>query len=132
MKLDGPHLRACKELTDVDVVNHIVGDNAEGASQASDDASLFAVRDMVAAHDMATDGLLGPRDRMGVRTFDRLDITLRRISRGVVKLIAMFAKCNSGTDRVADRVVLNDPAFAPVRAIRPICSAVGGAHGVAA
>ena len=90
--------------------------DAEDGPQAADDARLFAVRDGVVADDVVADGLLVPGDCVGVSPLDGLDVALGGIGRGVVPLVAVFAQGDAGADRVADDVVLDDPAFAPVRA----------------
>ncbi len=47
---------------------------------------------------------------------DGLHIALGGVGRGVVPLVAVFPQCDPRTSRVADHVVLDDPAFAPVGA----------------
>ena len=47
---------------------------------------------------------------------DGLDVALGGIGRRVVPLVAVFSQRDARTDRVADHVVLDDPAFAPMRA----------------
>ena len=48
--------------------------------------------------------------------FDRLDVALGGVRRGVVPLVAVLAERDPHARRVADVVVLDDPALAPVRA----------------
>ena len=50
------------------------------------------------------------------RALDRLDIAFGGVGRGVVPRVAIFAQRDAGTDGVADHIVLDDPALAPVRA----------------
>ena len=50
------------------------------------------------------------------RAFDGLDVPFRSVGRRVVPLVPVFPQGDAGTDRVADDVVLDDPALAPVRA----------------
>ena len=99
---------------DVDVVDGVAGDGAEAAAQAADDARLFAVGDGVVADDVVADGLLVPA--VCKRALDGLDVALGGIGRRVVPLVAVLAQRDARADRVADHVVLDDPALAPVRA----------------
>ncbi len=93
--------------------------------QAADDARLLAVRDGVVAHDVVADVLPGPA--VCQRALDRLDVALGGVRRGVVPLVAVLAERDAGADRVADRVVLDDPALAPVRADQ--ADLLGGGRG---
>ena len=64
-------------------------------------------------HDVMTDVVLGPAVFQG--PFDGLDVAFGRIRRGVVPLVAVLAERDADAGRIADVVVLDDPAFAPVR-----------------
>jgi len=116
VELDARHLRAGEQPPHVDVVDGVAGDHAERGAEAADDAGLFAVRNGVVADDVVADVFLGPGDRVGMGPLDGLDVAFGRIGRSIVKLVAVFPERNAGADRVADDVVLDDPAFAPVRA----------------
>jgi hypothetical protein len=48
-----------------------------------------------------------------------LDITFGGVRRFVVPGVAIFPKRDSRTDGVADGIVLDNPAFAPMRADQP-------------
>ena len=74
MELDARHLGAGEQPSDVDIVDGVAGDGAERASQAADDAGLFAVRDRVVADDVVADVFPGPGDRMGLGALDGLDV----------------------------------------------------------
>ena len=116
VELDAGHLGAGEEPADVDVVDGVAGDGAEGGAEAADDAGLLAVRDGVVADDVVADVLPGPGDRMRMGALDGLDVALGGVGRGVVVLVAVFAEGDAGADGVADDVVLDDPALAPVGA----------------
>ena len=60
MELDAGHLRTTPDSLHVDVMDLVVLDPAEGAAETADDAGLPAVVDVVVAHEMAADLLLGP------------------------------------------------------------------------
>ena len=47
MELDAGHLGAGEQPPDVDVVDGVAGDGAEGGAQAADDARLLAVGDVL-------------------------------------------------------------------------------------
>ena len=74
VELDARHLRAREQPPDVDVVDGVAGDDAEGGAQAADDARLFAVGDGVVADDVVADGFLVPAVCEGA--LDRLDVAL--------------------------------------------------------
>ena len=114
MDLDAGHLGAREQPPHVDVVNIVAGDLAEDRAQAADDARLLAMRDMVVAHDVVADVVLGPAVFQG--PLDGLDVAFGRVLRGVVPLVAVLAERDADASRIADVVVLDDPAFAPVRA----------------
>jgi hypothetical protein len=114
VELDAGHLGAGEEAADVDVVDRVAGDGAERGAEAADDARLLAVRDGVVADDMVADVLLGSSRSQGA--LDGLDVALGGVGRGVVILVAVFAQGDAGADRVADHVVLDDPALAPMGA----------------
>ena len=114
VELDARHLRSRKKLPDVDVMDGVAGDGAERGTQAADDARLLAVGDVVVADDVMADGLLVPAVLQG--PVDGLDVALGAIRRRVVPLVAVFAERDARTNRVADHVVLDDPAFAPMSA----------------
>jgi hypothetical protein len=98
------------------VVDDVAFDGAERRAEAADDAGLFAVRDRVVADHVVADVLAGPGDGMGMGAFDGFDVALGGVGRGVVVGIAVFAERDAGANRVADHVVLDDPALAPMRA----------------
>ncbi len=114
MDLDAGHLRAGEQPSHVDVMNVVAGDPAEDRAQAADDARLLAMRDVVVAHDVVADVVLGPAVFQG--PLDGLDVAFGRVLRGVVPLVAVLSQRDADASRVADVVVLDDPAFAPVGA----------------
>ena len=95
----------------------IAGNDAERGAQAADDARLFAMRDGVVPDDVMADVLPGPAGRHGA--FDGFDIALGGIGRRVIPRVAMLAQGDARADGVADHVVLDDPALAPMRADQP-------------
>lgn len=76
MELDARHLRTGKQASNVDVVDGVAGDGAEGRAQAANDARLFAVRDGVVADNMVADIFPRPRDGKSTGTFDGFDVAL--------------------------------------------------------
>ena len=80
--------------------------------QAADDARLLAVRDRIVADDVAADLLLGPAAFQPA--VDRADVAFGRLGL-VVPLVAVLAQRDARAARVADDVVLDHPALAPVR-----------------
>ena len=101
----------------VDVIvpnRHIARDPAKGATQTSHDASLLAMGDRIVADKVMADVRFVPSVQQ--RAFDSFDIALSRVGRGVIECITVLSQRNAGTDRIADVVALDDPAFAPVRA----------------
>ena len=93
MQLDACHLRPGIALTDMNVVDAVVGYRAKDGPQAADNAGLAAIEDMIVANDMMTDGLSIPAVVEG--TFDRAYIPFRRF-RFVIPLISIFAKRDAG------------------------------------
>ena len=51
MKFDADHLDAAERVLGPDVIDLIVGDPAEGGTQAAADSSLLAIEDCVVSHD---------------------------------------------------------------------------------
>ena len=98
----------------MDVVDRVAGDRAENGAQAPHDARLFAVRNVVVADNVMADRILIPT--VLERALDGLDVALGRVGRRVVPPVAVFPQRDAGADRVADYVVLDDPALAPVGA----------------
>ena len=113
------------KLPYVNIVDGVAGDRAEDGAQAADDAGLLAMRDRVVADNVVADGILVPAVLQGA--LDGLHVAFGRIGRGVVVLVAVFAQGDARADRVADRVVLDDPAFAPVGADQ--ADLLGGGRG---
>jgi len=60
VKLDASYLGTRKELTHVNVVDGVAGDDAEHWSQTADDAGLLAMRNRVVSNDMVADRFFGP------------------------------------------------------------------------
>ena len=114
VEFDAGHFGPDEQPPHVDVVDRIARDGAEHGAHAADDARLLAVRNVVVAHDVVADVLLRPAVFQGA--LDRLDVAFGRVLRGVVPLVAVLAERDADADRVADRVVLDDPALAPVGA----------------
>ena len=56
--LDTGHLGAGKQPPDMDVVDNIASDRAEHGAHTADQARLFAVGDVIVAHDMMSDVVL--------------------------------------------------------------------------
>src|SRR5215470_21328 len=114
MELDPCHLGSCEQAADMNVMDGIIADNTERRAQAADDAGLFTVRDGIVANTMVPDRLTVPA--VFERTVNRLDITFGSVRRRIVPLVAILSKGDAGTSRVGNRVTLDDPAFAPMRA----------------
>ena len=114
MELDTGDFSAGKKLAHMNIVNGIAGDVAEDRAQAADDPCLFAVRDGVVAHNVTANRLPGPAELRS--SFDGFDVALGGIRRSVVPLVAVFSQRYAAANRVADDIVFNDPALAPVRA----------------
>ena len=113
MELDACHFRSREEAAHVNVVDGVTRDLAEGRAHAAHNAGLLAVVHGIVAHHMVADPLLRPP--LLQRLLNRLYIALGGVGRGVVPLIADLAQRDARADRVADLIVFNDPALAPVR-----------------
>ncbi|MEI6785244.1 MAG: hypothetical protein WCQ21_30465, partial [Verrucomicrobiota bacterium] len=72
MEPDVGHFRAAEELVEMDVVNDVAGDGAEGAAETADDAGLAAVMDVIVADQVTADGGLVPA--VGQRTADVVSV----------------------------------------------------------
>ena len=113
VELDAGHFRAAEKALHVDVVDVVAGDGAERTSHAAHDAGLFAMVDVVVADDVAADGgavpavFQGPPNALGVCVGGAGRV-------GIVELVAVLAQRHARAARVADVVVLDDPALAPV------------------
>ena len=91
VELDAGHLRAAEKLVEMDVVNDVAGDGAEGAAETADDAGLAAVMDVVVAHEVTADGGLVPA--VGQRAPDAVRVRIGAAGAvGIVKLVAVFAQ----------------------------------------
>ena len=117
MELDSRHLRTREQAADVNIVDSVAGDNAENWTQTANDPRLLAVGNCVSLNQVGTNGFLGPSDLSG--PLDGLYITFGGVLRGVIKLIAVFSQRNAGTGGMADGIVFDDPAFAPMGADEP-------------
>jgi len=111
--LDSADLRAGEQATDPYVVDVVVRDLAEHAPEAPANARLLAVRYGVVPNDMPADRGLVPAVLQGAP--DRPIVRIRRLGL-VVPFVPVLAQRDPRTPRVADDVVLDDPALAPVRA----------------
>src|SRR4029453_9607626 len=56
------------------------------------------------------------RPAIGQGALDGLHVAFGSVGRFVIKLVAVFSQGDAGADRVADHIVFDDPAFAPMRA----------------
>jgi hypothetical protein len=93
-------------------VNHVAGHRAERAAEAADDAGLAAMMNVVVADDVAADFLLRPA-ALFQRILDRLVVAFLRAALAV-PFVGVLAERDAAAAGVADFVVFDDPAFAPV------------------
>src|SRR3990172_2337157 len=114
VNLDACHFSACKQSPNVDVVDDVARDGAEGRPQTADDSRLLAMGDVIVPHDVMADVFPGPAVLQGA--LDRFDVALGGVLRGVVPLVAIFAEGDPHTGGVAYIVFLDDPSLAPVGA----------------
>src|SRR4051812_49421482 len=94
-----------------DVVDIVALDDRRNTTQAADNARLLAAIDVVVAHHMMAHGVLVPSIR--TRPFDGANV-LFGCGFNVVVAIAELAYRDPAAAGVIDRIVLDDPAFAPV------------------
>jgi hypothetical protein len=117
MELDSRHLRTREQAPDVNIVDSVAGDHAENWTQAANDSRLLAVGNCVSLNQVGTNGFLGPSDLRS--PLNGLYITFGGVLRGVIKLIAVFPQRDAGTRGMADGIVFDDPAFAPMGTDNP-------------
>src|SRR5579859_7369213 len=98
----------------MDLVDVVTCHGAKGGAQAADDPGLFAMRNLVVAHEVMADGF--PVPAVLERAMDRLDIAFGAVGRGVIPPVPVLAQCDPRACRIANVVVLDDPTLAPVRA----------------
>ena len=117
VQLDSGDLSPVEFSPDVDVVDVVFGDVAEGAAHAAHDSGLAAVPDFVSAQDVpahmlpAPASLQGGEDHLGVG----LGTTLAGVLAPAVVLgIVIFAQADAAALGVVDAAVLDHPAPAPV------------------
>ena len=129
VELDAGHFRAAEELVDMDVVDLVAGDRAEGAADAADDAGLLAVVDVVVADEVAADGRLVPA--VGQRAADAGGVGIG--AAGVVGVVGTRRRICPGRRRSTSSsgsslFSMIQPLLQLVPMTSPICSADGGAQ----
>lgn len=95
------------------------------------DSSLFTVMNHVVADNMASNPVLVPV--LAQSTENNLLLPLRSALDPVLRPFVMpggdfFAEADACTFGLADQIILNNPALAPMGPMSPSCKAVGGAH----
>src|SRR5829696_2402880 len=117
MEFDATDLVSVELPLEGDVVDVVVLDRGEHATEVADDAVLAAVVDGVAADDVGSDVVTVPADLPGGE--DRLELVLvarlvKSQRRVVVACRNLLADRDGRALRVVDDVVLDDPALGPV------------------
>jgi len=92
-------------------MNRITGDGAKAEPRLPTTGAGLSHARWCCCDDMVADVFPGPGDGMGVGCARCLDIAFRRVGRSVVIGMAVFPQRDAGADRVADHVVLDDPAL---------------------
>ena len=120
MHLDTCNLRSAKLHHIVDVMDVVVLDEAEDTAHSANNTALLTVMDVIPADDVASHlffqpaMILATADCITFHLSGTLYIFIGEIM--VIVRIQIFSKGNARAFAVGDLAVLNDPAFAPVRA----------------
>ena len=119
MHLDAADLCASEILLIVDMMDMVVLDHREHATQMSHDPGLATVVDMTASDDMASHRLLRPT--LVLRLHDIVTFGLRAVlgiaGRPLIVIVGLqvFPEGDAGASGIGDFTILNDPALGPVR-----------------
>src|SRR6185312_15992014 len=114
VELDAGHFLTAPDALRVAVADVVAGHLAEGTTEAADDAGLATVVYPIVADDVGADVLFRPAPGLE-RVGDREVVAIGGATLAI-EFVGVLAERDAGTTRIADLVVLDDPALVPVGA----------------
>ena len=120
VKLDASDLVPPELMLDRDVVDVVVLNGTEDTSHVSHNTRLTAIVDPIVAHDVRANLFLTP-SRLVHALEDRLHLVdVPRLAQGAEVVVVaggdLLAKADAVAFGIVEKIVLNDPPFAPMRA----------------